>query len=83
MKYEIRKIDAWRNEEGVWTWNDSRKIGEFKTNAMDQKRAFLYALHKMGIVLKRGKFTIDESNDIYEVQERRTQEPILAAIPIN
>ena len=25
-------------------------MGEFKTSATDQKRAFLYALHKMGIV---------------------------------
>lgn len=46
MKYEIRQIDAWSSGES-WTWNESYKIGEFKTSAADHKRAFLNALRKI------------------------------------
>ena len=49
-KFEIRQIDALNIEGEGWYWNTSYKMGEFKTSATDQKRAFLYAHHKMGIV---------------------------------
>ena len=58
VKFEIRQIDAWAEAEGGWTWNNSIKVGEFQTRAADQKRAFLYALHKLGIVCKRGRMTV-------------------------
>lgn len=81
MKYEIRQIDAWSSGEG-WTWNESYKIGEFKTSAEDHKRAFLNALRKIGIVCKRGKCKVEFDGDIYEVQERKSGLPMFAAIPI-
>ncbi|WP_251316699.1 hypothetical protein [Flintibacter muris] len=80
-KFEIRQIDAWTEAEGGWTWNDSIKIGEFKTNATDEKRAFLYALHKLGIVCKRGRMAVINDGNIFELQDRRTKEPLYAAIP--
>ena len=63
MKYEIRQIDAWSSGES-WTWNESYKIGEFKTSAADHKRAFLNALRKIGIVCKRGKCKVEFDGDI-------------------
>ena len=81
MKYEIIQIDAWSSDEG-WTWNESYKIGEFKTSAADHKRAFLNALRKIGIVCKRGKCKVEFDGDIYEVQERKSGLPMFAAIPI-
>ena len=45
LKFEIRQIDAWENEDGNWYWNNSYKIGEFLTRWKDEKRAFLYHLH--------------------------------------
>lgn len=83
MKYEIRQIDAMNIEGEGWYWNTSYKLGEFTTHSMDHKRAFLHALHKINIVLKRGKTAVINDGEIFEVQDRRTQQPLFAAIPIN
>lgn len=82
VEFEIRQIDAWENEDGGWYWNNSFNIGQFKTRWKDEKRAFLYNLHKLGIMFKRGKTTVVCDGDIYEVQERKTGRPLFAAIPI-
>ena len=79
-KYEIRQIDAWGSEEG-WTWNNSIKLGEFTTAAEDHKRAFLNALKRLGITCKRGSCKVECDGDIYELQNRKTGEPLIAAIP--
>lgn len=36
---KIRQIDAWSSGEG-WTWNESYKIGEFKTRQQITKEHF-------------------------------------------
>lgn len=83
-KFKIRQIDAWASEEGQWYWNNSFVIGEFTTRWKDEKRAFLYNLHKLGILFKRGKIAVVLCDDgIYEVQERKTGMPLFAAIPIS
>lgn len=79
--FEIRQIDAWGNAEEGYVWNESIKIGEFKTAAKDEKRAFLRALRKMGIICKRGACKVDFDGDIYELTERKTGKPLIAAIP--
>ena len=82
--YEIRQIDAWNEgEDNGWTWNTSYHIGNFTTNASDHKTAFLHALKKLGIICKRGKCKVEYQGDIYELQDRKTSEPLFAAIPTN
>lgn len=81
--FEIRKIDAWGNEEDGWNWNDSINIGQFNTRWKDEKRAFLYHLHKLGIMFQRGKTTVVDCGDLFEVQERKTGRPLFAAMPID
>lgn len=81
MRFEIRKIDALKFEGEGWRWNTSYHVGEFKTNALDHKRAFLYALHKIGYVCKRGRMAVVFDGNTYELQNRRTGEPLFAAIP--
>lgn len=82
MKYEIRQVDALNVYGEGWHWNTSYKIGEFTTHSTDHKRAFLHALHKNKIVLKRGKTVVIDDGEIFEVQDRRTQQPLFAAIPV-
>lgn len=82
MKYEIRQIDAWSEGENGWTWNESIHVGEYRTAAKDEKRAFLNALHRLGVVCKRGACVVDYDGDIYELQNRKTHEPLFAAIPL-
>ena len=81
MKYEIRQIDAWFDNE-AWTYNESFRIGEFSTKAENVKRAFLRALHNLGIVFNRGRVVIVDDGDILEAQTRKSGEPLFVAIPI-
>lgn len=85
MKYEIRQIDAWNSPEG-WTWNESFHIGEFHSNAKTNKawkRTFTKALQHMGITFKLNRTLIDcQDGEILEIQDRKTKEPLFAAIPM-
>ena len=80
MKYEVRQIDAWNSPDG-WTYNDSFRVGEFHTNARNEKRAFTRFLNRHGIVFKKNRTRIEYDGDIYEIQDRKTKEPLFAAIP--
>ena len=80
--YEIRQIDALYDCES-WYWNTSCNLGAFTTHANDHKRAFLNALHNLGIVCKRGACYVDYDGSIYELRRRGTHEPLFAAIPLN
>ena len=79
--FEIRQIDAWNDGDG-WTYNASFHIGVFTIKANDEKRAFLNALHRHGVVCKRGFCRVDFDGEIYELVNRKTGEPLYAAIPI-
>ncbi len=82
--FEIRQVEAWKDEESAWYWNTSYHVGEFSVlDGANEKRAFLRALHKFGITLIPNKSKVVCIDDIYEVQNRATGEPILAAIPLN
>lgn len=80
--YEIRQIDALNDGES-WYWNTSYNLGTFSTKANNHKRAFLRALHNLGIVCKRGACYVDYDGSIYELRERKTDMPLFAAIPMN
>ena len=80
MKYEVRQIDAWNSPDG-WTYNDSWHVGEFRTNARNEKRAFKNFLKRHGIVFLKNRTRIEYDGDIYEIQDRKTREPLFAAIP--
>lgn len=81
FKYDLRKVDALQEEEGLWYWNSSLHYSEFST-AADNKRAFLYALHKEGIYCKRGKCRAYFDGEIFVLEDRKTKEPLFAAIPL-
>lgn len=80
--YEIRQVDALLYEENDWIYNTTYHIGKFKTAAKDVKRSFLRALHKLGIKCNRGKCRVIYDGDVYEVQDRKTLEPLFVAIPM-
>lgn len=81
MKYEVREIDAWMDADG-WAWNTSYFLGTFETRAKDEKRAFCNYLKKTrGIVFKKNRTRIFWDGDVYEICDRKTGEPLFAAIP--
>lgn len=81
ISFEVREIDSWLYD-GAWEWNTSYFIGIFATSAKNEKRAFTNFLKKRGIVFKVNR-TLIETEDggaIYEIIDRKTKEPLYAAI---
>ena len=79
--FEVRQVDAWFYDDS-WTWNTSYFIGKMTTSAKDEKRAFIRFLNKKGIYFKKNRTIIDvqDGGSILEVQDRKTKEPLFAAI---
>lgn len=82
VNYEIRQIEAWNGPEG-WTWNQSWKIGTMTTGAKNVRRAFTAWLRRKGITFKVNKTRIEYDGDVYEIQDRKTGEPLFAALPVS
>lgn len=81
MKFEVREIDAWMDEDG-WSWNTSYFLGNFETHAKNEKRAFCnYLRSTRGIVFKKNRTRILDDGFVYEIVDRKTGEPLFAAIP--
>ena len=78
--WALREIDAWADEVGGWTWNDSFVLKRFRSDADDLKGLFLRVLADVrGRPLSRGVFRVDDSNwDILEVQRRQDGCPVWA-----
>ena len=82
-KYELRQIDAWAEGENGWYYNQTWKLAEYETEAQDEKRAFLRQLHKLGISCKRGKCKVVSDGSLLELIDRKTEEPLFCAVPVN
>ena len=87
FKFEIREIDAWTepgpDDDGrpAWTWNTSYYIGDMETAAAKPQRALAAWLKKRGIVCYPARVRYHDDGDIIEIQDRKTGEPLIAAIP--
>lgn len=80
--WEIREVDAWGNKTDGYEWNTSYFMGEMKTRAQDEKRAFArYLKNKHGIVFKKNRTRIEFDGSVYEIVDRKTGEPLFAMIP--
>ena len=78
----LKEIDAWADEVGGWTWNDSFVLKRFRSDADDLKGLFLRVLADIrGRPLPRGVFRVDDSDwNILEVQRRRDGCPVYAMV---
>lgn len=85
IKFELRSIDAWRDTEGVWMWNESYRLEDgivFEESELTTRkilkalRAWKYLSQK-----SKGMVTVCYDGDIYEIQDKNTHEPLLALIP--
>lgn len=81
INFDVLDVDAWTDPEGGWTYNQAFTIGHFSTRG-NEKRAFIRFLNKRGIYFKKGRTIIDvqDGGCIYEVQDRKTKEPLFAAV---
>jgi hypothetical protein len=81
--FEIRQIDALNyGEDEGWIWNTSYNMGEMVTKAQDVKRAFTaWMKNHAGITFKPNRTLIEYDGDVYTIIDRKTKEPLFAAIP--
>lgn len=81
MKFEIRQLDCYMYDND-WIWNTSYQLGTMETKAQNEKRAFTqWMKNHAGITFKPNRTLIDFDGDIYTIIDRKTKEPLFAAIP--
>lgn len=81
-KFEIRQLDAWGNAKDGYEINNSYYMGEMVTKAQDERRAFTAWMKKhVGITFKPNRTLIEYDGDVYTIIDRKTKEPLFAAIP--
>lgn len=82
ISFEIREIDAWNYDEEGWIWNTSYHLGDMITSAKDERKAFTAWMKRhMGITFKLNKTLVEYDGDAYIIIDRKTKEPLFAAIP--
>lgn len=83
-KVELREIDAWRDPEGNWIWNESYALADDLIFAEDAltPRKILKKLREWGYLSpsSKGQVRIVDDGEIIEVQEKSTARPILALL---
>lgn len=80
QNYEIREYEAWDDGE-FWTVNQSWEVCRFSSAAKDEWRLFRRELKKRGIQFKRGVTEVCYDGSVFEIVNRKTQEPYYAMIP--
>ncbi len=81
MKFEIRQLDAWGNNDEGFEINESWFMGTMTTHAKDERQAFTRYLAKAhGIVFKRNRTRIEFDGDCYTIIDRKTKKPLFIAI---
>ena len=83
-RFEVRQVEGWADEENGWVWNTSFHVGEFGTDAETNhgiKTAFRrYLRKKYGIIFRPYMTIAEDYGDIIEIQDRKTKEPLFAAL---
>lgn len=81
---EIRSVDAWRDPDGGWSYNDSfvicrEEVKNVLLNPDITNRKLLKFLRDMGVLSaeSKGKVRIHESWPYIEVQNKNTEEPLI------
>lgn len=84
MKVEIRQIDAWSYEYGMWTWNDSVVIAYATFNddaTLEDQFAHWLTTHGISKSTLETEYYIAKDEDgILELRSKVSDKPIIAAI---
>lgn len=81
FRFEIRQVDAYREENDGWTWNTSYRLGDFTAaDTTNIPRKFIRELKKLDITFKPGRTLLYDDGDLLEVVDRKTKEPLFAAL---
>ena len=81
-QYEVREIDALHDGEN-WTWNTSYYLGTMTTSAENIGKAMSsYLKRRHGITFKTNRTRTQDDGNVIEIIDRKTGEPLFAAIPM-
>lgn len=84
IRFELRSIDAWRYD-GLWEWNASYQLedGLYFSESALTPRQICKALREWQYLAptSTGRIRVYYDGDVYEIQNRKTGEPLLALIP--
>ncbi len=80
-KYRLVSIDAWRDYDGGWTWNQWYTVedGVYLGNDITARRLLKF-MRQSGWLTdeSKGRVRVDWEWDIIEIQDKNTGEPLLA-----
>jgi hypothetical protein len=80
--YQVLFIDAWRDSDGGWVWNQWFKLQkiELVPQDLDNVRKLLNVLRKAELLSpkSRGKLAVEDDGYNMVIMRRHTREPILA-----
>ena len=85
MKLEVFQIDAWRNPDLTWYYNNRISIGYIEVNGMPTTRKILKALRNKEWLSGSNSYTIDEFlayDGIYVVMQKNTLEPLFDVVEV-
>lgn len=85
-EYQILSIEAWRDSEGGWTWNQWYARGTLTAADLDKcapggrvdTRKLLTALRAEGLDIPSGMVAVDDDQHNYVVVQKNTREPLYA-----
>lgn len=79
--YKVLRIDAWRDADGGWSWNQWWNVGSVDASVVDMKpRAMLRAMREAGFLSADscGRIAIDDDGYNIVILARSTLEPLFA-----
>lgn len=77
----VLSIDAWRNADGGWDWNDWRRVGTVPVAVCDlNPRALLAYMRAEGFLAatSTGRCAVEDDGYNVVIMARGTREPIFA-----
>lgn len=86
-RFELREVDAWRDPEGHWIWNESYILADDLIFCESEltPRKILKALRDWRYLspASKGRVRVVDEYNLIEIQEKNTGRPIFALLLCN
>ena len=79
MKFRVVRIDAWRNPDGTWWYNDRHTVGYLEINGYPTPRKIFKAARAEGFLSGESIYSVDsylEFDGIWTIKSKNTDEPL-------
>lgn len=81
LRFEIRQVDAYEEEDSCWCWNESIHLSDFAVaSTTNLPRKFVRELNKLGIHFAPNRTLVYDDGDLLEIVDRKTKQPLFAAL---